>query len=162
MLMGRAKHWEEKETVGQRDVNRTNKAIRMIKYKKIDQNWQLQAGVCSCDHSCSCGCLKPSLSVVRAVVPSLKSPFALAVAVVAASNHHLQLYLQLCQALNLWLCLQLQLWMTYVLQLQLYLQLCLAMTYHFQLHLQLLAWCDMQLWDERTSHLQLRSITATA
>ena len=35
-------------------------------------------GVCSCDRSCSCGCLKPSF----AVVPGLKSPFVLAFAVV--------------------------------------------------------------------------------
>ena len=38
-----------------------------------------EAGVCSCNHSCSCGCLKPSFAVVLAVVPGLKSPFVLAV-----------------------------------------------------------------------------------
>ena len=49
-------------------------------------NWQSQAvvccfeaGVCSCDRSCSCGCLKPSFAVVITVVPDLTPPFALAV-----------------------------------------------------------------------------------
>ena len=41
-----------------------------------------EARVCSCNRSCSCGCLKPSFAVVLAVVPGLKSPFVLAVAVV--------------------------------------------------------------------------------
>ena len=41
-----------------------------------------EAGVCSCDRSCSCGCLKPSFAVVLAVVQVLKSQSVLAVAVV--------------------------------------------------------------------------------
>ena len=44
-----------------------------------------EAGVCSCDRSRSCGYLKPLfavlLAVLLAVVPGLKSPFALAGAV---------------------------------------------------------------------------------
>ena len=38
-----------------------------------------EASVCSCNRSCSCGCLKPSFAVVLAVVPGLKSPVVLAV-----------------------------------------------------------------------------------
>ena len=40
-----------------------------------------EAGVCSCDRSCSCGYLQPMFAVVLAVLPGLKSPFVLAVAV---------------------------------------------------------------------------------
>ena len=43
-----------------------------------------EASVCSCNRSCSCGCLKPLFAVVLAVVPGLKSPFSLAVAIVDA------------------------------------------------------------------------------
>ena len=60
----------ERRTVGQRDVNRTKKAIRMIKYNKIGQNWQLQA-------------------VVRQVYAVV-----IAVAVVAVLNHYFQFYVQ--------------------------------------------------------------------
>ena len=38
-----------------------------------------EASVCSCNRSCSCGCLKPSFAAVLAVVPDLKSPVVLAV-----------------------------------------------------------------------------------
>ena len=41
-----------------------------------------EASVCSCNRSCSCRYLKPSLAVVLAVVPGLMSPFVLAVSVV--------------------------------------------------------------------------------
>ena len=41
-----------------------------------------EASVCIYNRSCSCGCVKPSFPVVLAVVPSLKSSFVLAVAVV--------------------------------------------------------------------------------
>ena len=43
-----------------------------------------ETGVCSCDHRCNCSYLKPLFAVVLAVVPGLKSPFALAVAAVLA------------------------------------------------------------------------------
>ena len=43
-----------------------------------------EASVCSCNRSCSCGCLKPSFVVVLAVDSGLRSPFVLVVAVVDA------------------------------------------------------------------------------
>ena len=38
-----------------------------------------KAKVCSCNLSCSCGCVKPPFEVVLSVVSGLKSPFVLAV-----------------------------------------------------------------------------------
>ena len=38
-----------------------------------------KAKVCSCNLSCSCGCVKPPFEVVLSVVAGLKSPFVLAV-----------------------------------------------------------------------------------
>ena len=57
--------------------------------------------MCNCEAGvCSCGCLKPLFAVVLAVLPGLKSPFVLAVAVVAASNHHFAVVLAVVPGLK--------------------------------------------------------------
>ena len=123
-----------------------------------------EASVCSCNHSCNCGCLTPSFAVVLAVVPGLRSPFVLALAVVDAFCYAVAVVLQLCLAITKHLQLWLQLFLAGTNNWQLHLQLCLVETRHLQLYLQLLAWCGMQLrsqlqlWRETIPQLQFFSI----